>query len=78
LTDSPTVYGRQIRRHLTARGWSQLELSRQTGLGPQAINKMVRGRTSPRTSSLELIAKALGVPLVALLTEDEPATPKGA
>ena len=77
MTDT-TVYGRQIRRLLTEREMSQLELSRRTGLGPQAINKMVRGRTSPRTTSLELIAKALGVPLVALLTEDEPATQKGA
>jgi transcriptional regulator with XRE-family HTH domain len=44
------------------RGWSQEELSRQTGLHSTAISKMERGARAPRFSTVVALSEALGVP----------------
>lgn len=61
----------QIVRLRNARDWSQYRLSREAGVAAQTIWEIESGRTnSPRLVTLERIAKALGVSLTELISEN--------
>jgi transcriptional regulator with XRE-family HTH domain len=44
------------------RGWSQEDLSRESGLHYTAISKMERGARAPRFPTVVILAEAFGVP----------------
>ena len=46
----------------TQRGWSQVDLSRNSGLHTTAISKMERADRAPRFSTVVVLAEALRVP----------------
>jgi transcriptional regulator with XRE-family HTH domain len=64
-----TRLGRRIKRLREARGWSQSELARQAKLsGPAHVSLLESGaRRDPSASTLQRLAKALRVPVAALL-----------
>jgi transcriptional regulator with XRE-family HTH domain len=53
------------------RGLSQAELAKRTGLRRATIVALERGQSSPRLTTLEKLATALGVSVVQLLTARE-------
>jgi transcriptional regulator with XRE-family HTH domain len=73
--------GARIRSLRTARGLSQEEVARRTGIGLKSYGDLERGRTrDPHYSTLRGVARALGVRVEELLEEpiplgEAPATP---
>jgi transcriptional regulator with XRE-family HTH domain len=70
LTPSPDreecdVKGLRYYRRL--RGWSQMDLSRRTGLSQNAISDLEIGRTQPRPSTLRRLSEALDVSIEELV-----------
>ncbi len=51
----------EVRRLRKARGWNQTELAFHAGLAPSVISQIENGKRSPNASTLEKLAKALGV-----------------
>jgi transcriptional regulator with XRE-family HTH domain len=77
--DRTSPYGRVIRRLLKERKWSQMELARRSGLGLQAVNAIITGRSPrPQTSSMDAIAEAFGVPRAELYAEAPEGVTNGA
>lgn len=61
----------QIEEFRERKGWSQVELSRRAGLAPSAVNDIVQNpERSPRLSTVQALAAALGAPLPRLLGLD--------
>lgn len=56
-----------LRRLREARGWSQAELAEQAGMSRLGYRKIEIGGSSPRSSTLQDVARALGVSLVSLV-----------
>jgi transcriptional regulator with XRE-family HTH domain len=50
-----------------ARGWSQPVLAKKAGVSAGYLARLERARHDPRLSTLIKLAKALGVPVTALL-----------
>jgi transcriptional regulator with XRE-family HTH domain len=66
--------GERIRSLRTARGLSQEEVARRTGIGLKSYGDLERGRTKdPHYSTLRGVARALGVRVEELI--EEPAVP---
>jgi transcriptional regulator with XRE-family HTH domain len=64
--------GEQIKRIRTAKGLSQKEVLNASGLDKAQYSRIENGKTDPSFSTLEKIAKALGVSLSELFaTTDE-------
>ena len=59
-----------------ARGWTQAELAKRTGLNQAQISQLEAGGNPPFSSTLYLIAKAMGVPMETFLAEAEEAEQK--
>ena len=59
------------------RGWSQARLAFEANLHPSSVRNYERGQ-NPGLAQLAALATALGVPIEELLTNEEPATPRGA
>jgi len=58
-----------IKRFRKRRGWTQPVLARKARLSEVSVARLECGmRTDPRISTLRKLAKALGVPIVKLLT----------
>lgn len=53
----------RVRELMTARGWSQSDLARAAGVGPDRISKYLAGVSLPRIEHARRIAVALGVPV---------------
>ncbi len=51
----------EVRRLRQAREWNQTELAFHAGLAPSVISQIENGKRSPNASTLEKLAKALGV-----------------
>lgn len=68
----PISIGGNIKRIREAKGMSQKELITAIGMGAPMYSRIETGKTEPSLSSLEKIAKALGVKLSELFL-DEPA-----
>ncbi len=60
-------FGRRLYRLMLSKGWTQSELSRQSGLPRDSISVYVRGVSLPTPQSLEKLASALGVAAEELL-----------
>jgi transcriptional regulator with XRE-family HTH domain len=54
-------FGQNVRAARLARGWTQEELSRQTGLASVQISRIERGKREVRISTLLRLVKALDV-----------------
>ncbi|MBS0635860.1 MAG: helix-turn-helix transcriptional regulator [Verrucomicrobia bacterium] len=61
--------GDNIKRIREAKGMSQKELITAIGMGAPMYSRIETGKTEPSISSLEKIAKALGVKLYELFTD---------
>lgn len=57
----------KIARLRKAKGWSQQDLGVRAGLHGITVSEIERGVTDPKLSSLEAIARALGVEVADLL-----------
>ncbi len=58
----------KVQSFLDARGWSQIQLSREAGLGDMAVRDILNGRSkSPRRRTLLRLAGAMGLSLDELL-----------
>lgn len=66
------IIGENIHRHRTAAGLTQEELALRSGLSQGYINQVEHGKRKFTQKSLELISKALSIPMVELFKEDEP------
>ena len=56
-----------LRRLRDARGWSQTSLAEQAGMSRAGYRKIELGESSPRSSTLQELARVLGVSLASLL-----------
>lgn len=60
----------QLRQQRERRGWTQLELSRRSGVPQPSISRIEAGdRLQPRVQLVARLAKALGVPVEYLVVE---------
>lgn len=56
------------------RGWNQSELARRAGLSGPSVWALEKGETGmPKFETLRAIAAALGVPIQAILSDEQPA-----
>lgn len=58
----------------TSKDWSQMELSRRSGVSQSFINDLEAGTKQPTLTTLKKLANALGVSVSELLEEDQSAT----
>jgi transcriptional regulator with XRE-family HTH domain len=56
-----------LKRERGMHGWSQMDLSRRSGLNLTAISKIERGSRDPRLRTIVTLAQALGIPAGRLL-----------
>lgn len=61
--------GERVREQRLARGWSQLELGRRTGLHRTFVGSVERGERNVSILNLRVIARALRVAVSNLLSE---------
>ncbi|MBB1249140.1 helix-turn-helix domain-containing protein [Rhizobium sp. G21] len=76
--DAKKIIGWNLRKLRVPKGWSQERLALEANVDRTYIGKVERGSENVTISTLEIIAKALGVPLATLLIEpekDEPPPP---
>jgi XRE family transcriptional regulator, regulator of sulfur utilization len=57
----------KLKRLRKARGLSQYALAKQAQISRVYVNKLEEGRSDPTVGMLQRLAKALGVPVTALL-----------
>lgn len=62
--------GKAVRAARKARGWSQEELAAAADVDRTYISGLERGTRNPAISTVERIARALGVPLRELLRDE--------
>lgn len=72
IDDPKTLLGKTIRALRERRGLSQTALADTIGKPSQTVNKWERGVRWPEYGNFEEIAKALGVPVMALFDWDVP------
>lgn len=60
-------FGRRLAAHTFAKGWTQSELSRRSGVAKDSISTYIRGVTLPELKNLRLLADTLGVEMADLL-----------
>lgn len=81
LMETRQVVGRRIKRARQRKGWYQRELAMAVHVQPQTIANWERGGSVPGLGYLDLVARALGVTVSALLeeevagTEEQPSRP---
>jgi transcriptional regulator with XRE-family HTH domain len=59
--------GKTLKKLRTAKKLSQAALAKRAGLSREYVNKIEAGRYDPPLSTLNSLAKALGVPVTELL-----------
>jgi len=62
--------GERIRRLREAMGLSQDELAKRAGIGRVTLSRIENGEQSPRLSTLEALAQALGISIEQLIIQD--------
>lgn len=71
MVTEPLTLGQRLRKLRDDAGLSQGELSARSGVSLSLITKIERGHTAdPKASTLQALAKALGVTTSGLLGED--------
>lgn len=68
LNTSNDVFAENLRHALSAKGWTQGDLTAACGITQGTISNYVRGKREPTASQLRLLAVALGVTMEQLLT----------
>lgn len=63
-------YAKVIKENRKKLGWSQKQLAEKIHTSQQAIARWEQGITEPRTENLNLLSKALGVPLSHFIDRD--------
>lgn len=61
-------FGKRVRLLRLDRGWTQEELAHRTGLNRSYMSEVERGKSDVSLSTLQKIAKTLGISLAELLT----------
>jgi transcriptional regulator with XRE-family HTH domain len=61
-------FGKRVRTLRLDRGWTQEEFAHRTGLNRSYMSEVERGKSDVSLSTLQKIAKALGISLAELLT----------
>ena len=69
--DPAAQFGENLRRLRLAAGLTQEALSDATQLNTSEISRLERGVRNPRLHTMLRVARGLGVPLAALLTDIE-------
>ena len=64
---TPKMMGRRLRALRTAKGWSQAELAKRARLTRVYITRLEAGQYDPTLTTITALARALGVPVTALL-----------
>jgi hypothetical protein len=59
--------GARVRAERAARGWTLAELSARTGIKVPNLSRLEKGRHMPSLETLEKVADAMGLPVVALV-----------
>jgi transcriptional regulator with XRE-family HTH domain len=67
MTPTPRQMGKALKRLRTKKELSQAALAKRAGLSREYVNKIEAGRYDPPLSTLNSLAKALGVPVTELL-----------
>jgi transcriptional regulator with XRE-family HTH domain len=67
MSPTPKQIGMKLKRLREARGRSQYALAKQAKISRVYVNKLEEGRSDPTVGMLQRLAKALGVPVTALL-----------
>jgi transcriptional regulator with XRE-family HTH domain len=67
MTPTPRQLGMKIKRLREAKGLSQAVLARRAKITREYVNKLEAGRYDPTVGVVQRLAKALGVPVTALL-----------
>lgn len=68
-TDAPTdfmtkeEFGRHLYRLMIAKGWSQADLARRSGLTKDSISTYIRGKVFPTPNSVNKLSKVFGLPM---------------
>lgn len=63
-------FATSIQKGMEARGWSQHELARQSGVSQATISLIIHGKTSPGLENALALAKALKISLDELIEDD--------
>ena len=64
---TPRQMGRRLKRLRVAREMSQAALAKRARLTREYVNKLEAGKQDPSLTTMTALAKALGVPVTALL-----------
>jgi transcriptional regulator with XRE-family HTH domain len=67
MSPTPRQIGMKIKRLREAQGLSQYALAKKAKMSREYVNKLEAGRYDPTVGVLQRLAKALGVPVTALL-----------
>src|SRR5689334_1990166 len=71
MTATGVPTGARVRALRTARGMSLSSLAAAAGIGKATLSELEAGRRNPTLDTLYAIAGPLGVPLVALVAEED-------
>jgi transcriptional regulator with XRE-family HTH domain len=67
MSPTPRQIGMKLKRLRKARGLSQYALAKKAKISRVYVNKLEEARSDPTVGMLQRLAKALGVPVTALL-----------
>lgn len=67
LLDEVETIAHWVRFHRKRNGWSQAKLADEAGVAQPRISELERGTGDPQVSTIAKVARALGLPLNALL-----------
>jgi transcriptional regulator with XRE-family HTH domain len=64
---TPRQMGKRLKRLRVGKDMSQAALAKRAGLTREYVNKLEAGKQDPSLTTISALAKALGVPVAALL-----------
>jgi transcriptional regulator with XRE-family HTH domain len=67
MAPTPRQIGMKLEKARKAKGLSRYALAKEAGVSREYITKLESGRSDPTIGMLQRLAKALGVPVTALL-----------
>jgi transcriptional regulator with XRE-family HTH domain len=68
MTPTPKQFGMKLKRLRKARKFSQYALAKEAGVSREYVRNLEAGKYDPTVGMLQKLAKALGVPVTALLS----------
>jgi transcriptional regulator with XRE-family HTH domain len=67
MAPTPKQMGKRLRQLRTEKEMSQAALAQRAGLTREYVNRLEAGQQDPSLTTISALAKALGVPVAALL-----------